>query len=1072
MKKYLSILFFAISIIASNSYSQQAAKIDSKSRIIITEDIIIEQLRFESEESLVNWTAQKGEISISNHHFKDGQHALKWDWKKGDALVLSNMPALETAGGTYQGGIPEYYEPAYYPQGMYGGIKMWVYQENPQQGQLIGHIGSSATTAETNPKYRFTLDLNFKGWKAVWVAFEEDAKVANYKGSEPMSSMVLFPSKNLKGTGSLFIDHFTLLEFVSKKRHSDIHIQNNKDDAGRSDSYKILEPYQQFLNENYPSKANNKEALIKDNQLISDRLEFLILGDGSEKWKQRQTGIETKMEAVISTAKKQYKKLNIKRQDGHITGVPLFSSRDEHATPEGQYFQYTAQNTLFPLAIDSKVNNNKESFNQLMDVLEHLEDQGWRAGSAFGTVDHVIRLNTVAQPVFMIRDELKSKGSLGAYTGMLVWHSRLGSILDIDTSIAENTDKVRGGALVKLIAILLMENSSQKETLLSAFKSYMDYVIGFAPGYGDTVKPDYSIYHHRGTYLNSYGIQSINTMAMIHWLLDGTNFALSETSSEILKNTLYTQSSIAFGNDLHYGVCGRFPEHNQAINRFLLPAYAFMSMTGTTISDKELAAHYNYLYNISQPEAMVSILMPSLSYSGSFGTLDLMVDLHQKMNNELKTPNEGHFTLPYSSLSVHRTKGAYAAVKGYNRYIWDFESGQSKGENMLGRYLSFGTLIVAQNNSKDGFKGSGMDYNNGFHTAYLPGATTKALPAEKMLYNQKATSKYLEGFHRSFSQSTFAGGLTQEGINGMYAMELRDDVDDDADKALFDESFRAKKSYFLIGDEIICLGSNIQNTDSRFNTITTLFQHQWKTDKPVFYNGTAIGNEQGLHQSYANGVISDGNGIHYIMGEGSDIILEQGPQKALKRTGRTHAIITTVHTKAYINHGKAPENAGYEYQILVNTPLDDVENFNQNRSYEVLIKNTDVHHIFHRPTSTSAYAIFSAEANLKDGPLVKTDTPILAMFKETNKHATLTIADPDLRLPVWNHNMSRMPEQIVNGRSSGHIATITLKGKWFVAKEVFEVQSIHQEGNTTILKVYCKDGKSVDIPLINKNTNS
>jgi len=1033
-----------------------------------SDSILIKQFNFESNTVLQSWKAEKGKTKISSRHFKQGKNSLLWSWKANDYLVVAELEGINKAAGMYKGGIPEFYEPAFYPKGKYGGLKMWLYQNTPQNGTMIFQVGSSVDAAKTAPKYKFEVQLNFKGWRSVWVCLEEDAKVPNYKGNDIMKSLVSYPSKELKGSGEIFIDHVSVLEFVSKKRHSDFHFVNSKID-NRADSYKILKPYQKFTTTSFENLEVDIELLAKNSKDINDKLEFLILGNNSENWRKRNSTIETKIASQIKSSKQYYSKLNIVKQNNSITGVPLFATRDEHPAKEGLVYQKVCESTLFPLAIDYRKNGNLDSKNKLIDVFDYIEDQGWAAGSSMGTVDHIIRLNSVAQSIFLIKDDLKKQQKLQSKIEMMAWHSRLGSILDIDYTIAENTDKVRGGALVKLITILLMENGQKKAGILQSFKEYMDYVIDFAPGYGDTMKPDYSVYHHRGTYLNSYGIQSVNTMALIYWLLEDTPYELSKKSTDILKKILFRQSEIAFGTDLHYGVSGRFPLKNSAIGRFLLPAYAFMSSSGNTVSDEELGKRYNYLYSITNPKEIVSILTPSLTYSGTFGTLDLMVNLHNYFGELQNIPKDANYSMPYSSLSVHRSGNAYATVKGYNKYIWDFETGSSNGENSLGRYLSHGALIVAQNNHENGFAGAGIKLNEGFHWGFLPGATTKAMPIEKIYHINKSNKKYIEGYHRSFAETTFASGLSQN-KNGMYAMELRDDVGPDEDKSLFDDSFRAKKSYFFIGDEIICLGSNINNDDSRYNTVTTLFQYQWNQKKSTKFNAKDIGNAIPLKRNLNGGYYTDQNGLHYIVRNKGLVNLEQTNQKSLRRVKSNYEKIVAPHIKAYLNHGTSPKDAEYEYQILLNTSEELAKDYADSKSYEVWAKNSDLHSIYHSKTGIEASAIFTANKNLERGTIINSNTPILVMFKKGAEGVSLlTIADPDLKLKNWHHNMSRMPHDITNGRSEGSVVTLTLNGEWFAAKEINEVMSVNIKDGNTVVKIYCKDGKSIDIPLQKRN---
>ena len=906
MKSYIKFVIVFLFLVTFRAFSFTGT---IKGDVIKTpaEDILIHQFNFETKASLETWTSEKGSTEISSLHFKDGKNSLLWNYKLSDHLVVANMEGLNKATEVYNGGIPEHFEPAFYPQAKYGGIKMWLYQEAEQNGKMIFHVGSSVKAAKKNPKYKFEVNLNFKGWRAVWVCFEEDAKVVGYNGEDHMRSLVSFPSKDVLNPGKIYMDRFMLLSFISKKRHSDLQFVNAKTD-NRSDSYKILKPYQKFLNleidgASPSNKAGNDVAV--HSKIISDKLEFLILGDQSNKWRERNSTIEKKIASQIKNSYKFFETLNLKTTKNGVTGVPMYATRDEHNAEEGLVFQAVSQSTMFPLAMDFKMNGAIDSQKKLVTLLDYFEDQGWAAGSAMGTVDHIIRLNPMAQSVFLIREELANQNKLRSRVDMLAWHSRIGSIIDIDLTRGENTDKVRGAAFVKLIAILLMEDGPKKEFFLKRFADYMNHTIDFAPGYSDTIKPDFSLYHHRGTYLNSYGIDALNTMALVHWLLEGTPYALSEKSTKILKGTLMRQSDIAFGLDIHYGVGGRFPDKNQAIAANLLPAFAVMSLRNGFVDDMAFAERFNYLYHISDPTEITSILTPALTYSGTFGTLDLMVNLHNSLGERYNKPKDLNISMPYSSLSVHRKGDAYATVKGYNKYIWDFEAGSSNAENNMGRYLSFGALIVAQNNPEKGFIGAGIDVGKGFHWAYLPGATTKALPVEKVFHDNEGTEKYIEGYHRSFAETTFAGGLS-EGESGMYAMELRDDVGPDPDKSLFDDSFRARKSYFFIGNEIICLGSDITNADPRYNTITTLFQYTYDDAKSTFYNSKSIGKSQVLKNEIKGGYFTDQNGIQYIIRDNGDVVLEQGPQKSLKRVKKDYVSTNEPHTKAYLNHGKSP----------------------------------------------------------------------------------------------------------------------------------------------------------------------
>ena len=252
-----------------------------KKKIKIQDNIVINQIGFESDQEFSNWKVRKGQLERSLDHQKQGKHSLLWKWKKGDELQIDNLKGLAKAADYYAGGQPEIYEPAFYKKGLYGGIKMWVYQEQSNPGTMIFQVGHDVDAAGKNPKYRFTMNLNFTGWRAVWVQFNEDALVENYRGSDKMTSIVARPSKEA-GKGAFFIDHFHLLEFVSYKRHSDLIMENNKSDF-RIDTYEILTPYQKYLKSDIAAPLMSEDQ--KDFKTIEQRLEYLILGDETGSWK-------------------------------------------------------------------------------------------------------------------------------------------------------------------------------------------------------------------------------------------------------------------------------------------------------------------------------------------------------------------------------------------------------------------------------------------------------------------------------------------------------------------------------------------------------------------------------------------------------------------------------------------------------------------------------------------------------------------------------------------------------------------------------------------------------------------
>ncbi|KAJ7348191.1 hypothetical protein OS493_039645, partial [Desmophyllum pertusum] len=85
---------------------------------------------------------------------------------------------------------------------------------------------------------------------------------------------------------------------------------------------------------------------------------------------------------------------------------------------------------------------------------------------------------------------------------------------------------------------------------------------------------------------------------------------------------------------------------------------------------------------------------------------------------------EGHWSKNFAALSVHRRKDWAVTVKGFNKFVWDFEgSTTGKTENAYGIFASHGSMLIA--NSEEELKAH--DVKNGWDWTKIPGATTMSL---------------------------------------------------------------------------------------------------------------------------------------------------------------------------------------------------------------------------------------------------------------------------------------------------------------------------------------------------------
>ena len=177
---------------------------------------------------------------------------------------------------------------------------------------------------------------------------------------------------------------------------------------------------------------------------------------------------------------------------------------------------------------------------------------------------------------------------------------------------------------------------------------------------------------------------------------------------------------------------------------------------------------------------------------------------------------QGNLALGYGCVSVQRRDNWMAVVRGHSRYLWAAE--HYLPANFYGRYLAHGSMQILT--GKPGemvtFTTSGWQ-ENGFDWNRIPGVTSIHLPFEQLRAKVLNVDTFSGMEEMLYSDEAFAGGLSQARLNGNFGMKLHEH-----DK--YNGSHRARKSFHFFGDMIVCLGTDIENTNSEFPTETTVFQ--------------------------------------------------------------------------------------------------------------------------------------------------------------------------------------------------------------------------------------------------------
>lgn len=975
---------------------------------------------FEDESSLEKWESiNGGSVEISTQRHKIDKSSLKWTYQTGSVLKLSDCDSFSnfvSHRGTH-------------------GIKLWIYSDNKTDAEMTIRIGTS-DRIDIAPSYKFTVNMNFEGWRCIWAHVNTIAATGNSNaGADTM--LIAMPEE--MGSGVLYLDAFDVTDSVLYTACADFQLPY------------IPLTYTGYQYETYkriPESFKENSCTVEDVnafKTIQDRLENYIfpkdivdytLLDSEEAVKVRYDALQKEIKEAIEI----YDGYNIKRRkDGSMDGPGLTAVHDSIGVSVMKF-----EKIWVALALDWKLNKNEESLQKIMDLFDWSYEQGWAEGSAMGAMKFTeIRLVGYVYAVYLMRDELQQTGRFERELANLRWRSEFGNVFayndpDISEVSSVDVDKMRSVVLFQLIYILSMEDSPLKVNYMKAYVKYLENIIMPRPGAEGGIKKDYTFWHHYSTFMSEYGAEAINVICQIKYLINDTCFDINSDATDTLSKVLDTYRISSNKFDLPLRVRGRFPYSNNTMIT-IAPAYAFMAASG----DDNAAEVFLDIWDKSSSNVKSSYknVMPSITWITTLGQLVLFDQVISQVTEKgliAATPKQGTYIYPYGGYAIHRRDNWMAAVGGFSKYIWDYEG--SGTENFYGRYMNYGTITIVP---ESGFVGGGINSEKGWDWSRWPGSTTKHLSCSEL---------ELKNVGRNYSDETFLGGISS-GENGIYAMKLHD--------TMYDNTFSANKSWFFFGDKIICLGSDIKNSDTEHTTETTLFQNvMTSTASPIYVNSVEITEFPFSEAIEDESVVcvTDTVGNSYIIPDTNALMVERTVQNSYTNKGK---VSTGNVSSAYINHGKNPKSGEYEYVILPNTDNGTALRKINSMGYEVLLKDNTAHIIRNTDDGMIGYVVFDNTAEFDFGTVKSASLPCVIM--ETQKsynELSISFCDPDLRV-VTSGTVSDLLTE-----SELRKVQVVLEGAWELKGACYGVSVISKSRNSTIVEFDGKDGKQTDAEFV------
>ena len=708
-----------------------------------------------------NFSVSKtSKISLTKEKAKDGTHSLKWNFKGNDTLTIK--------------GDTEYtvFDPASKEKAR-SSYAMWVYNKKP-----VNDIMKIEFKKQGETKCSFDMNMNFTGWRTMWVQYDRDMKGTAEAG---MDEIVLTAPKE---AGEILIDQLYPSPKIDPRhnaRDEQVDFVNMAADSAANAHWMALyKNYNRISHEEIKNELSQEEkdgvlaveSKFKKNIMKKVEVTHFVIEENENKFIEfEKCSIETPQIKELYRDFTEEQKANLKAVQIKEYGIWL---------RELGYMYNSTDNAEY----------KEKIYNIFQKGLNNLYDQGWTKGSCQGTIHHLgYQVRELYQAIFLMKEPLLKSGNLKQAKDMVTWYSAMGILYTPYNEIkGVNVDVLNTMLPGMLAAALLNEDVSIEAQEITQLKNYLSKSIEYAPGLLGGFKEDGSVFHHMQNY-PAYAKGAFDGLTPIMYYLGNTPFALE--NYDIVKKALLMTRVYSNKYSWLLTLSGRHPNDAFQISDDVLAYAAYGGKNGV---DKELAEAYLRL-------------APKGKFAEEF------VKLGFKPEN---APN-GSWTMNMGSLQLQRRNEWLAGVKGFSRYLVGNETYIKN--NIFGRYMSYGTFQILEKSLKDsGFVQEGWDWR------HYPGTTAIALPLEKMKVSISQVDIYSGVEEMLLSDETYSGGNSLNN-NGMFAMKLHENPK-------YNGSHRARKSVFFFDNRAVLLGSNIENNDKENETHTTLFQNYLK-DKEI-----------------------------------------------------------------------------------------------------------------------------------------------------------------------------------------------------------------------------------------------
>ena len=880
------------------------------------------------------------------------------------------------------------------------GITLWIYNEKPQQDSLRFEFYSP----NGHVSHHFGFRLYAAGWRACWISFKhmqgdkQDKKIAGYR--------IIAPNR----TGRVFIDRLTFpVKKINDRTTPDLQMPTNN-----SLTYRDLWHWCRVWQwEQYQYDLPLSESLTTDE-------------------KQELATVEARLTAILDTPKapkkgiskaySTFKAANIRPSSNGFTGAPVVAP-DELNRRKGELSWNDLEDMLSGFAYDAYYNHSAQSAKNYFLVWDYAINQGFAFGSGMGTNHHYgYQVRKIYTTAWLMRDAIwKAPNRDNILSALIFWSALQETRIPFQYGRDELLDSWHTLLMAKTVSALLFVDERERARALAGLSRWLSGSLQYSPGTIGGIKVDGTTFHHGGFY-PAYTTGVLAMVGQFIALTSHTRYVPTMEARQVLKSAFISMRNYCNIYEWGIGISGRHP-FGGSMKENDVAAFAYLALAGdlsgeSNTFDHHLAADYMRLCNNDTPEAIY---------------------FRKEGITPAKAP-QGFFVYNYGSAGIFRRNDWMVTLKGYTTDVWGSEI--YRKDNRYGRYQSYGSVQIMGYPSRkaSGFDENGLDWNR------LPGTTTIHLPFDLL-------DSPLPGTTMAHSKENFSGSSSLEGKNGMFAMKLME-----RNLKNFTPDFVARKSVFCFNNRMICLGTGISNSNASFPTETTLFQSTFQKGKSDIYVDGKLKNVP-FHQELNDGkrhCIQDGYNNYYLVnGDNVQIQIARQDSHHEKNRAKTQGTFAS----AYINHGAAPQNAGYEYMVLIQPSPKELDAARRKAPYQILHKDSIAHVVIDKQTGITAYAAFETYLPQKDELFLSIPAETMVMQKQSGSNLLLSVCDPNLNISEKAFT-TKEPSRPIEKK-------LILKGQW-KCKTLQEDVTVEVGQTETVLTVTCRHGQPIEFILLNK----